>query len=92
MRLAEGRGLAIARCREVAPEHPNGHAGRGAGVHVRTLSLGFLLVGPALAELHSRKHAPPGSVRGAARMSRWREMDTRRKTHKPKRAKTRENT
>lgn len=54
---------------------------------VCTLSLVILLVEPVPAEFHGGKHTPPGSVRGTARMSRWREMDARRKTHKHKRAK-----
>lgn len=83
----EGWGLVIVRCREVAREHLRGGTGRWAGASGRTLSLVILLVEPVPAEFHGGKHAPPGSVRGAARMSRWREMDARRKTHKHKRAK-----
>lgn len=58
---------------------------------VRTLSLGFLLVGPVLAELHGREHTSPGSVRRAAG-TRWREMDARRKTTQTQESKTRERT
>lgn len=72
---------------EVAQEHLKGGTGRQAGASVPTLSLVILLVEPVPAEFHGGKHTPPGSVRGAARMSRWREMDARRKTHKYKRAK-----
>lgn len=79
--------MVIVRCREVAREHLRGGTGRWAGASGRTLSLVILLVEPVPAEFHGGKHAPPGSVRGAARMSRWREMDARRKTHKHKRAK-----
>lgn len=80
-------------CREVGFGLRSGEMGARprAGARVRTLSLGFLLVEPVLPELHGGEHAPPGSVRGAARMRRWRERGARRKTHQQK-SKTRERT